>query len=151
MTKEKPGVMIYFETAKAIKQLDYETKGRLFEAILEYAEFGVVPEFNNVLSVVWPFVSDKIDRDSEKYEKIRQARINAGQRGGQARADNLKQKQANEANATFDKQIKPSVTVTTSATTALYPSANAKEGIMENGEREKGAPLTSCPHLTSCS
>lgn len=77
MAKEKPGVMIYFETAKAVKGLDYETKGRLFEAIMEYAEFGVVPEFDGVLSVVWPFVVDKIDRDNARYEHKRERnRIN---------------------------------------------------------------------------
>jgi hypothetical protein len=64
----KPGVMIYFETAKAIKALDYETKGRLFEAIMEYAEDGVIPAFDGVLAAVWPFVADKIERDSVAYD-----------------------------------------------------------------------------------
>jgi hypothetical protein len=96
--KEKPGVMIYFETAKAIKGLDYETKGRLFEAIMEYAEFGIVPEFDGVLSAIWPFVADKVERDSIRYEEIRQAREEAGRKGGLARASNMKQNQANEAN-----------------------------------------------------
>lgn len=86
MAKGKPGVMIYFETAKAIKGLDYETKGRLFEAIMEYAEFGASPVFDGVLSAVWPFVADKIDRDSARYEEIRQARVEAGRKGGLARA-----------------------------------------------------------------
>ena len=104
--KEKPGVMIYFETAKAIKGLDYETKGRLFEAIMEYAEFGIVPEFDGVLSAIWPFVADKVERDSIRYEEIRQAREEAGRKGGLARASNMKQNQANEANAISDKQIK---------------------------------------------
>ena len=98
----KPGVMIYFETAKAIKGLDYETKGRLFEAIMEYAENGVIPEFDGVLAAVWPFIADKIDRDSTKYEGIRQTRAEAGRKGGLARANNMKQNQANEANAKFD-------------------------------------------------
>lgn len=77
MAKGKPGVMIYFETAKAIKGLDYETKGRLFEAIMDYAEDGVVPELDGVLAAVWPFVADKIERDNEKYERIREQRTNA--------------------------------------------------------------------------
>lgn len=69
---ERPGVLVYFETGKAIKGLDYETKGRLFEAILEYAELGIAPNFDGVLSAIWPFIADKIDRDSVRYADIRE-------------------------------------------------------------------------------
>ena len=69
MAAKKPGVMIYFETGQAIKGLDYETKGRLFEAIMEYAEHGTVPPMDGVLVAVWPFISSKIDRDAESYDK----------------------------------------------------------------------------------
>lgn len=130
--------MIYFETARAVKGLDYETKGRLFEAIMEYAEFGVVPELDGVLAVVWPFVADKVDRDSSKYEEIRAARAEAGRKGGKARAENMKQSQANEANATFDKQIKqikPSASPTASPTT----STASEQGLRDNVEMVKGA------------
>lgn len=69
---ERPGVLVYFETGRAIKGLDYETKGRLFEAILEYAEMGITPNFDGVLSAIWPFIADKIDRDSLRYADIRE-------------------------------------------------------------------------------
>lgn len=134
--------MIYFETARAVKGLDYETKGRLFEAIMEYAEFGVVPELDGVLAVVWPFVADKVDRDSSKYEEIRAARAEAGRKGGKARAGNMKQSQANEANATFDKQIKqikPSASPTTSPTTPPTTSTASEQGLRDNVEMVKGA------------
>lgn len=70
--KGKPGVMIYFETARAIKRCSYEEKGRLFDAILEYAEFGVVPELPPPLDMAWAFIVDKIDRDSERYSDIQE-------------------------------------------------------------------------------
>lgn len=69
---ERPGVLVYFETGRAIKGLDYETKGRLFEAILEYAEMGIVPDFDGILSAIWPFVAEKIDRDSVRYADIQE-------------------------------------------------------------------------------
>lgn len=69
---DRPGVLVYFETGRAIKGLDYETKGRLFEAILEYAELGIIPNFDGVLSAIWPFIADKIDRDSVRYADIRE-------------------------------------------------------------------------------
>lgn len=65
----KPGVMIYFETGRAVKGLDYETKGRLFEAIMDYAEHGTVPALDGVLAAVWPFIAHGIDRDNRNYEK----------------------------------------------------------------------------------
>ena len=145
--KEKPGVMIYFETAKAIKGLDYETKGRLFEAIMEYAEFGTVPDFDGVLSAIWPFVADKVERDGIKYEKIRRARAEAGRNGGLARANNMKQNQVNEANAISDKQIKPTASASPTATaTASEASASTTE-IREKGnaEMDKGQTFTSLP------
>ena len=67
MDKGKPGVMIYFEMGKSVRGLDYETKGRLFDAILDYAENGTLPSFDGVLSAVWPFVMNGIDRDSANY------------------------------------------------------------------------------------
>lgn len=79
MAKGKPGVMIYFETGRAIKGLDYALKGRLFEAILDYAETGVVPELDGILSAVWPFVSASIDRDTARYEGIREQNRIKGQ------------------------------------------------------------------------
>ena len=152
MAKEKPGVMIYFETARAVKGLDYETKGRLFEAIMEYAEFGAVPELDGVLAVVWPFVADKVDRDSSKYEEIRAARAEAGRKGGKARAENMKQSQANEANATFDKQIKqikptasPTASPTAPPTATATATTSTNEGLMDNEERVKGVTCHTAP------
>ena len=98
--KEKPGVMIYFKTGEAIKGLDYETKGRLFDCILEYGQFGTVPELSGALAVAWPFIKQRIDDDSERYREIQDKRAKAGSRGGQAKASNAKQTVANITSAT---------------------------------------------------
>ena len=68
----KPGVMIYFETARAVKRCSFEEKGRLFDAILEYAEFGVVPDLPPPLDMAWAFIVDKLDRDNERYAEIQE-------------------------------------------------------------------------------
>ena len=59
----KPGVMFYFDVRPCIKRLDAAEKGRLFEAILDYGEFGVVPELDGALGVAWDFIQPKLDRD----------------------------------------------------------------------------------------
>lgn len=66
---EQPGVMIYFDIAEPLKGLSYEEKGRLLEAILDYGQFGLVPEFDGLLMVVWGFIRPKLDVDASKYRK----------------------------------------------------------------------------------
>lgn len=78
MAKNKPGVMIYFETGRAIRDLTYEQKGQLFEAIMDYAELGVEPALDGVLRAVWPFIANAIDRDSQSYAKTIVGRKRAG-------------------------------------------------------------------------
>lgn len=65
----KPGVMFYFDVRPCIKRLDLNEKGRLFEAILDYAELGVVPELDGALGVAWDFIQPKLDRDAGRYDK----------------------------------------------------------------------------------
>ena len=66
----KPGVMLYFDIRNCLKRLNTQQKGILFEAILEYGEFGTVPDFSEdtALGVAWDFIEPKIDRDDERYE-----------------------------------------------------------------------------------
>lgn len=65
----KPGVMFYFDVRPCIKRLDINEKGRLFEAILDYGEFGIVPDLDGSLGVAWDFIQPKLDRDADRYEK----------------------------------------------------------------------------------
>lgn len=65
--KERPGVLIYFSLRPAIKRLTLEEKGKLFEAILDYAQSGVYPDFDGVLGICWDFVQPLIDADGEAY------------------------------------------------------------------------------------
>ncbi len=65
----RPGVMFYFDMLPALKRLTKVQKADLFEALLEYAQFGVLPEFDDVgVSVAWDFIQPRIDRDAEAYD-----------------------------------------------------------------------------------
>lgn len=70
MAKEKgrPGVMIYFEVRESLKFLSLEEKGKLFDAVLEYGELGVIPEFDGMLGMAWAFMKPKLDADAERYD-----------------------------------------------------------------------------------
>ncbi len=65
----KPGVVFYFDVRPCIKRLDVNEKGRLFEAILDYAEFGTVPDLDGALGVAWDFIQPKLDRDAGRYDR----------------------------------------------------------------------------------
>lgn len=65
----KPGVMFYFDIRSCLKRLSATEKGLLFEAILEYGEYGTEPDFDGAVGVAWDFIKPGIDRDSDRYEQ----------------------------------------------------------------------------------
>lgn len=160
--KGKPGVMIYFETARAIKRCSYEEKGRLFDAILEYAEFGVVPELPPPLDMAWAFIVDKIDRDSEHYSDIQEKNRMKGiisdfkrnyapthgidPENKAALAEYIKRRtQADNGQplltvADSGQPIQPTTATTVAVTTA--PAISPKECLMDNGEMVYGPAQT---------
>lgn len=64
----RPGIMLYFDIRQPLQVLPMEEKGRLFDAILEYGEFGTVPDFDGMLAMAWGFIQPRLDRDGENYE-----------------------------------------------------------------------------------
>lgn len=69
--KEKPGTMIYFDIASSVKMLSDEEAGKLFKGILEYSQYGVVPDFDgqySMLGMAWGgVVKPALDRANEHY------------------------------------------------------------------------------------
>lgn len=145
--KGKPGVMLYFDIRPSLNRMTDAEQAQLFRAILDYGQFGTDPGFEDRLGLAWDFIKPMIDRDATRYQEIQEIRARAGSRGGQAKASNAKQNEANLANATFAKddvakdskdsnakQIKPTTSTTTSTTTAtstedIYqPSTNNQPG-----------------------
>ena len=66
---QRPGVMLYFSVRPALKRLNAEQKGQLFDAILDYGESGLLPDFDGVLGVCWDFIQPMIDKDAEAYRE----------------------------------------------------------------------------------
>ena len=76
--KARPGVMIYFESVRpALSRLDNEQCGALFRAIIDYAEYGAVPDLEPMTGMAFDLLRPKIDRDAEKYEESREQRQHA--------------------------------------------------------------------------
>lgn len=105
---KRPGVMLYFDVRPSLRRLSDEEKGRLFEAILDYGENGVIPAFEDRLGVAWDFIQPKIDADSQRYQKI------TGSRRDAAYARWHPEKVQKYANADFAMQTIPPTSTSTS-------------------------------------
>lgn len=66
---DRPGVMLYFDIRPALKFLDTEQKGVLFQSILDYAELGVVPDLDGICGLAWEFIRPKLDKDAALYDE----------------------------------------------------------------------------------
>lgn len=78
----KPGVMIYF-TMRPSRKLPMEDRLRLYDAMLDYGETGVVPELEGPLALLWDYFQPQLELDNARYESIRAKRAKAGRLGGQ--------------------------------------------------------------------
>lgn len=130
--------MVYWETFDVLESLVDGDAKVMMSAIRQYSQYGVLPGFtgNAILTTLWLLIRPKLDADSERYERIREARVEAGRKGGLTRASKAKQIQANEANANFAKQIKPTTTTTASTSTTTNPTANPKTDSDNKGCKE---------------
>ena len=74
-SKERPGVMLYFDAVRpAISRLDETQCGVLLRSIMDYAQYGVVPELDSMTGLAFDMLVPKIDRDAERYEESREQR-----------------------------------------------------------------------------
>ncbi len=73
--KERPGVMLYFDAIRpAIRRMDEAQCGQLLRALLDYAQYGEVPELDPMTGLAFDILVPKIDRDAEHYEESREQR-----------------------------------------------------------------------------
>lgn len=64
---KKPGVIIYFDIRTGFELLDMEERGELFTAILNYAEYGELPELEKFPLLCFNMLRPRIDYDEVKY------------------------------------------------------------------------------------
>ena len=127
--KERPGVMLYFDLRPCLKRLSPEEKGRLFEGILDYAEYGVLPELEGMLGVAWDFIQPRIDRDAERYEEV----VENKRKAARKRWDKQEGEMQTDADGCSSMQVHPRApdalqmmpTTTSTTKTNTTPSATA--------------------------
>ena len=84
---EKSSFVMHAEYLEIIEMLPDDQKGRLLVALLNYSRSGELPEdLDQAGMIVFKIIKDRIDRDSEKYEKICERRREYGKKGGRPKS-----------------------------------------------------------------
>jgi hypothetical protein len=91
----KKSFIIYIDSLNILSDLNNEQAGSLFLAIYNYHLSGKIPDEFWLKIALTPFIN-QWERDSEKWERVKQVRKEAGQKGGLTKA---KQNVANAKNA----------------------------------------------------
>lgn len=75
---KKKSFIMYTDNREQIEMLSDEEAGRIFKALLAYVDEGkVIDKGSRLVKVVFQGFKAQIDRDKEKYEKVRALRIKA--------------------------------------------------------------------------
>ena len=129
--KDRPGVMLYFDLRPSLKRLSLEDKGLLFECILNYAQYGELPDLDGMPGIAWDFIRPRIDRDAERYDEMVELKRKAARKrwdkqeeDAQTDTDECSSMQVN-ARASRAMQTMPTTTTSSTATTKTTSTPKA--------------------------
>lgn len=91
--------IFYTEYAEVLNELTAEQAGHLIRAMVDYARGELTEIDDKVVKAVFKTIKPRMDRDREKWEAEIEKRREAGRKGGQARAENARQRQADASDA----------------------------------------------------
>jgi hypothetical protein len=86
MSREKK-IVVYSGYRVLFEKLSNEEQGRLLMAMLNYAEYGEVPDFGGALKIAFGLIRHRMDQDAERDEKRRQTNRKNGKKGGRPRKE----------------------------------------------------------------
>ena len=91
-----------------LQKLNYEQRGKLFTAIMQYAVGEDPGELDDTLTdLAFGFIKAQMDRSAAKYQEICLKRAEYGRKGGLAKASKSKQNVANVAKSESDPKSEP--------------------------------------------
>lgn len=107
MAAEKKSFVLYHDIRTPLELLTDEQRGKLFIALLNYSEYGELPDFDGALLMAFAFIRTSLDRDAEAWAEKQTKRAEAGRNGGLAKAANA----SKASNASDAKQNKANLAV----------------------------------------
>ena len=128
----KNSLVIYTSYQEQLSLLTMEQRGVLLTAILAYASGDDMPEMDGITCMAFAFIKADIDRDAERYEKICEARREAGKKGGRPKAKGYEEI-TKKANGYFEKENNPD-------NDNEYDNDSKKEDIPKGISKKKFSP-----------
>lgn len=113
MASERKSFIIHKDSLSVLKKLTDDQAGKLFKAISAYQEDKILPE-DNLISIIFEPFLNQFQRDEENWQKVREARINAGSMGGKQKLANASKRKQKEANLAVSVSKSVSVSVSKS-------------------------------------
>ncbi|MBE6991925.1 MAG: hypothetical protein E7430_05030 [Ruminococcaceae bacterium] len=99
--KERPGFFVYHETEDEISYMDDRQRGQLLRALLAYSRRGeIVEDIDPIVMGSFYSLKSSVDRNAEKYERIRLINYQNGLKGGRPRKTKETQSVFSEPTAT---------------------------------------------------
>ena len=83
---QKQSFVLFHEIRPILELLSDADRGRLFLALLNYSEFGEVPDFDRTLGMAFQIIRGSMDRMAEKWEETCRRRSEAGKKSAALRA-----------------------------------------------------------------
>lgn len=125
--KNKKSFVLYADLDHTVSKLPDDKAGALFKLILEYVndKSPEVDEDDLLLQVVFEPIKQQLKRDLQKWDKIKQARSEAGKKGGRP-------PKAKKANALFDKQGKAKKAVNDNVNVNVNVTDNVNVNVTDN-------------------
>lgn len=124
---EKHSFVLHTDIGQHLDLLDDTECGKLFRAVVAYASEGKIPDaMTPAGQMAFSFIKAQIDRDTQKWDEVREKRRKAGKVG--AAVTNGK-RAANAANADFAEQkaANPAVTVPVSVPVPVTVPVTSRE------------------------
>lgn len=119
---KKKGFIIYHDFREVLQLLDLETKGKLLDSVIDYSEFGKMPEagyLGDMGTMAFTVMKLQIDRNADAYEGVTVKRREAAQA---AAAQRKKNKEIAEAVARGD--MDAAAKISADASTCYHLQAN---------------------------
>jgi len=135
MAEDKKSFVVYHDIKEVLDDLTDEQAGKLFRTMVNYSVEGSEQPLDGVLKFIFIPIRQQMDRDSTKWEGIREKRAEAGRKGGiksgesrrKANEANALSASSNEANEAVNVNVNDNVTVNDNATTTVnVPSGGGR-------------------------
>lgn len=117
--------VLYTDLGKQMDRLTDAEAGSVIKAVFAYVQTGALPQkLRPKADMVFSFIQERLDRDGEKYDRIRAQRAEAGRKGGLATRSKAEAMAANAGQTAAAEAVSDSVSVPVSESVSVSGSVS---------------------------